>query len=87
MYKIKVLVEKPGIGTIKSFVVDKYQTSLLGGNHADVIFTYSNKKQILVTGHEKDVFHACIERIKLKKLKLELNLSTKNMENIIIHLL
>jgi len=71
MYKIRVLVEKPGIGTIKSFTVDKYVTSLLGGNQADVVFTYSNKKQILIFGDEKDVFHACIQRIKLKKNKAE----------------
>ena len=43
MYRIRVLVEKPGIGTIKSFTVDKYITSLLGGNQADVVFTYSGE--------------------------------------------
>jgi len=71
MYRIRVLIEKPGIGTIKSFTVDKYITSLLGGNQADVVFSYSNKKQILIFGDEKDVFYACIERIKLKKNKAE----------------
>ena len=74
MFKTKVLVEKSGIGSIKTFKIDKYMTSLLGGNKANVIFTYSNKSEVLFYGDEADVFHACIERIKLKKNKAEAEL-------------
>jgi SOS response regulatory protein OraA/RecX len=70
-YRIKVIKEAPGIGTIKTFVVEKYQNSLLGGVKAEVTFTYSNKKEVEITGDEKEVFYACIERIKLKKNKVE----------------
>jgi len=70
-YRIKVIKEAPGIGTIKTFVVEKYQNSLLGGVKAEVTFTYSNKKEVEINGDEKEVFHACIERIKLKKNKVE----------------
>ena len=44
-------------------------TSLLGRNQADVVLIYSHKKEIIIFGDETDVFHACIERIKLKRDK------------------
>ena len=66
-YRIKVSREAPGIGTIKTFIVEKYQNSLLGGIQAEVTFSYSNGKKIEINGDEKEVFNACIDRIKLKK--------------------
>ena len=68
-YRIKVTREAPGVGTIKSFVVEKYQNSLLGGVQAEVTFTYSNGKLIEINGDEKEVFNTCIDRIKLKRNK------------------
>ena len=68
-YRIKVTKEAPGIGTIKTFIVEKYQNSLLGGVKAEVTFNYSHGREVEISGDEKDVFHACIEKIKLKKIK------------------
>ena len=70
-YKIKVVKEAPGIGTIKSFIIEKYQNSLLGGIKAEVTFTYSNGKKVEIGGDQDDVYRACIDRIQLKKNKRE----------------
>mgnify|MGYP003653541229 FL=1 len=70
-YRIKVKREAPGIGTIKSFIVEKYLNSLLGGTQAEVTFGYSNGREVEINGDEKEVFQACIDRIKLKKNKVE----------------
>ena len=70
-YKIKVVKEAPGIGTIKSFIIEKYQNSLLGGIKAEVTFTYSNGKKVEIGGDQDDVYRACIDRIQLKKNKKE----------------
>ena len=56
MFRIRNLVEKNGIGTISKFKVARYATSLLGGVQADVILTYSNKKEIMITGDEDSMF-------------------------------
>ena len=68
-YRIKVKKEAPGIGTIQTFIIEKYQNSLLGGVQAEVTFTYSNGKLIEINGDEKEVFNTCIDRIKLKRNK------------------
>ncbi len=70
-YRIKVVREAPGIGTIKTFIIEKYQNSLLGGIKAEVTFTYSNGKKVEIGGDQEDVYKACIERIQLKKNKKE----------------
>ena len=70
-YRIKVVKEAPGIGTIKTFIIEKYQNSLLGGIKAEVTFTYSNGKKVEIGGDQEDVYKACIERIQLKKNKKE----------------
>ena len=67
MFRIRNLVEKNGIGTISKFKVARYATSLLGGVQADVILTYSNKKEIMITGDEKDVVDATIKKLRLIK--------------------
>ena len=67
MFKIRTLVDKPGIGSIQKFKIERYATSLLGGVQADVIFTYTNKKEVMIFGDDKDVFQACIERLKFIK--------------------
>jgi len=77
-YRIKVSREAPGIGTIKTFIVEKYQNSLLGGIQAEVTFSYSNGKKIEINGDEKEVFNACIDRIKLKKNKVEAEKTIKS---------
>ena len=77
-YRIKVSREAPGIGTIKTFIVEKYQNSLLGGVQAEVTFSYSNGKKIEINGDEKEVFNACIDRIKLKKNKVEAEKTIKS---------
>ena len=70
-YRIKVVKDAPGIGTIKTFIVEKYQNSLLGERQAEVTFTYSNGRIVEINGDEKEVFHNSIDRIKLKKNKSE----------------
>ena len=77
-YRIKVKKEAPGIGTIKTFIVEKYQNSLLGGVKAEVTFAYSNGKEVEINGDEKEVFNACIDRIKLKKNKAEAEKTIKS---------
>ena len=67
MFRIRNLVEKNGIGTITKFKIDRYATSLLGGVQADVTFTYSNKKEVMITGDEKDVVDASIKKLRLVK--------------------
>ena len=67
MFRIRNLVEKNGIGTIAKFKIDRYATSLLGGVQADVIFTYSNKKEIMISGDDQDVLQASINKLKLIK--------------------
>jgi len=67
MFRIRNLVEKNGIGAIQKFKIDRYTTSLLGGVQADVIITYSNKKEIMITGDEQDVVEASIKRLRLIK--------------------
>ena len=75
MFRIRNLVEKNGIGTISKIKIERYATSLLGGPQADVIFTYSNKKEIMITGDERDVVEAAIKKIKLiKDLKKQIHL-------------
>ena len=70
-YRIKVTKDAPGIGTIKSFIIEKYQNSLLGGTKAEVTFSYSNGRIVEINGDEKEVFHTSIDRIKLKRNKVE----------------
>ena len=67
MFRIRNLVEKNGIGAISKFKIDRYTTSLLGGVQADVVITYSNKKEIMITGDEQDVVEASIKRLRLIK--------------------
>ena len=68
MFQIRTLVKgSKEIGSILKFKIEKYATSLLGGVQADVIITYTNEKKVMVFGDEKDVFEACIARIKLAK--------------------
>jgi len=75
MYRIRNLIEKNGIGTIQKIKITRYATSLLGGPQADVVFTYSNKKEIMITGDERDVVEASIKKIGLiKDLKKQTNL-------------
>tara|TARA_R110000803_G_scaffold210124_1_gene281136 strand:+ start:170 stop:1498 length:1329 start_codon:yes stop_codon:yes gene_type:complete len=69
MFRIRNLVEKNGIGTILKFKIDRYATSLLGGVQADVILTYSNKKEVMISGDEKDVVDATIKKLRLIKDK------------------
>ena len=69
MFRIRNLVEKNGIGTILKFKIDRYATSLLGGFQADVILTYSNKKEVMISGDEKDVVDATIKKLRLIKDK------------------
>lgn len=71
VYRIKVAKDAPGIGTIKTFIIEKYQNSLLGGVQAEVTFTYSNGRVVEINGDEKEVFHNSIDRINLKKNKAE----------------
>ena len=80
MFRIRNLVEKNGIGTITKFKIDRYATSLLGGIQADVTFTYSNKKEILITGDDQDVLQAGINKLKLIK---NLNKSKQLIESFV----
>ena len=47
MFKIRILKDFPGIGSINGFKIERYATSLLGGVQADVTLKYSNKKLLL----------------------------------------
>ena len=67
MFKIRILKDFPGIGSINGFKVERYATSLLGGVQADVILKYSNKKEVMIFGDEKDVYQETLKRIKLIK--------------------
>ena len=67
MFKIKNLIDKPGIGSIIKWKAEKYSSSLLGGVQADVVFEYSNGKKVKIFGDEKDVLNASIGRFKLMK--------------------
>ena len=51
--EIKVKKEAPGIGTIQTFIIEKYQNSLLGGVQAEVTFNYSHGKKIEITTKQK----------------------------------
>ena len=67
MFKVRILKDFPGIGSINGFKVERYATSLLGGVQADVILKYSNKKEVMIFGDEKDVYQETLKRIKLIK--------------------
>jgi hypothetical protein len=67
MFKIRILKDFPGIGSINGFKIDRYATSLLGGVQADVTLKYSNKKEVMIFGDEKDVFQETLKRIRLIK--------------------
>ena len=71
MFRIRIVKDFPGIGSIKTMKVERYATSLLGGIQADVTFTYSNKKVILISGDDKDVYQESLKRISLIKNPLK----------------
>ena len=67
MFKIRILKDFPGIGSINGFKIERYATSLLGGVQADVVIKYSNKKEVMIFGNEQDVYQESLKRIKLIK--------------------
>ena len=70
MFKTRTLeVGSEKIGSISKFKIDRYATSLLGGVQADVVITYTNKKEVMIFGDQQDVFKECTNRIKLAKNK------------------
>ena len=70
MFKIRTLrIGSEKIGSILKFKIERYATSLLGGVKADVVITYTNKKEIMIFGDEQDVYKECTNRIKLAKNK------------------
>ena len=70
MFKIRTIrIGSLKIGSILKFKIERYATSLLGGVKADVVITYTNKKEIMIFGDEQDVYKECTNRIKLAKNK------------------
>lgn len=67
MFKIRILKDFPGIGSINGFKIERYATSLLGGVKADVTIKYTNKKEVMIYGDEADVYQESLKRIKLIK--------------------
>ena len=67
MFKIRILKDFPGIGSINGFKIERYATSLLGGVKAEVTLKYSNKKEVMIFGDENDVYQESHKRIKLIK--------------------
>ena len=67
MFKIRTSKDFPGIGSINGFKIERYATSLLGNVQSDVTLKYSNKKEVMIFGDEKDVYQECHKRIKLIK--------------------
>ena len=67
MFKIRILKDFPGIGSINGFKIERYATSLLGGVKAEVTLKYTNKKEVMIFGDEQDVYQESLKRIKLIK--------------------
>ena len=68
MFKIRNLNKgSKEIGSITKFKIDRYATSLLGGVQADVVIGYSNKKEIMISGDEADVYDECVKGIRAAK--------------------